>query len=525
MSDSDKTREELIEELSALRERLAEFQGIESEKATAEKKGRQSDEQVRELAAHLHQVLWVVDATGAKICYFSPAYEKIWGRTCQTLFENPRSFVDSIHADDRERVIRALAMRHQTGRYEEKFRILRPDGSIRWIWDRGYPVQTEQDAVQGFVGIAEDITEQKALQDDQARLAAIVVFSENAIVSKTVEGIIITWNQGAERLYGYSAKEIIGQSISILFAPDHYQEYVEIMKTVKKGVSIPSYDTVRRRKDGTEINISVGISPIKNSEGEVVEASIISQNITQRKSAEEQMRLLLESTGEGIYGVDMQGCCTFINQAAATMLGYVPAEVIGQEIHALIHHHRLDGSHYPVEQCPIYRAMKNQSSVRLYDEVLWRKDGTSFAAEFSSFPVMKRENILGAVVTFQDITQTKQLEAQLRQAQKMEAVGTLAGGVAHDFNNLLTVISGFSEILLSTTPPTDPKREALIAIHTAGERAASLTRQLQPQNGLGAEDSGPQQRGERNGEHVAATYRGRHSFEFSSRPTHSPNQG
>jgi PAS domain S-box-containing protein len=478
MSDSEKTREELVDELSALRAQVAKFQGMEGEKATAEEKGRQSDEQVRELAAHLHQVLWAVDATGAKIRYFSPAYEEIWGRTCQTLFDDPRSFVDAIHADDRERVVRALALRHETGRYEEKYRILRPDGSMRWIWDRGYPVQAEQDAIQGFVGIAEDITEQKALQDDQARLAAIVDYSDHSIVSKTVDGIVTSWNHGAERLYGYSAKEMIGQSISTLFAPDHYPEYVEIMKTVKKGLPIPSYDTARRRKDGTEVNISVSISPIQNREGEIVEVSAISQDITERKSAEEQMRLLLESTGEGIYGVDMQGRCTFINQAAAAMLGYVPAEVIGQEMHALIHHHRLDGSLYPVEQCPMYRAMKNQSGVRLYDEVLWRKDGTSFAAEFSSFPVMKRENILGAVVTFQDITQTKQLEAQFRQAQKMEAVGTLAGGVAHDFNNLLTIISGYSELMLLNMPPADPKREALKAIHDAGERAASLTRQL-----------------------------------------------
>ena len=113
-----------------------------------------------------------------------------------------------------------------------------------------FPVELTVTRIEGegdplFTGFMRDLTEQKALLDDQARLAAIVHFSENAIVSKTVDGVIISWNHGAELLYGYSAKEVIGQSIAILFAPDHFQEYVEIMKTVRKGESIPAYDTIR----------------------------------------------------------------------------------------------------------------------------------------------------------------------------------------------------------------------------------------------------------------------------------------
>jgi two-component system cell cycle sensor histidine kinase/response regulator CckA len=190
------------------------------------------------------------------------------------------------------------------------------------------------------------------------------------------------------------------------------------------------------------------------------------------------MRLLLESTGEGIYGIDMQDRCTFINQAAAAMLGYAPAEIIGKEMHALIHHHRPDGTIYPMEQCPVYQAMRSRTGMRVHDEVLWRKDGTFFSTEYSSFPIIKRDQIQGAVVTFQDITQTKQLEEQFRQAQKMEAVGRLAGGVAHDFNNLLTIISGYSEILLNAVPSGHSTRGMLTEIKKAGERAAALTRQL-----------------------------------------------
>jgi len=607
MSDIDKTREELVQELSALRERMAKLQEIEGEKSQADEKGRLSDKQFQELTAHIHQVLWIIDAKESKILYVSPAYERMWGRSCQSLIDNPRSYMEGIHPLDQEMMRREDAVQYQTGHIDAECRVMRPDGSVRWVWIRGYPVRDQQGQIVRIVGVIEDttrrkateqalhislernsailrasldaivtidhegkvvdfnaaaqslfgysqadvagkemsqliippqmrerhrdglarylatgegpilnkrlempacradgteflceltitpiegegeplftgfmrdITQEKTLQDDRARLAAIVEFSIYAIVSKTVDGIIISWNHGAEGLYGYSAKEMIGQSISILFGPDHFQEYVEIMEAVKKGVSIPSYDTVRRRKDGTEVNVSLGISPIKNKQGEVVEASTISHNITEGKDSEEQMRLLLESTGEGIYGIDLQGRCTFINHAGATMLNYDPAEVIGQNMHTLIHHHRPDSSPYPVEQCPIYLAMQTQSGVRVRDEVLWRKDGRSFAAEYSSFPVKKSEIILGAVVTFQDVTQTKQLEQQFRQAQKMEAVGRLAGGVAHDFNNLLTIISGYSEILLTAVPLDDPNRRFLTEIKRAGERAASLTRQL-----------------------------------------------
>ena len=147
-------------------------------------------------------------------------------------------------------------------------------------------------------------------------------------------------------------------------------------------------------------------------------------------------------------------------------------------MHALIHHHRPDGSPYPVEQCPIYRAMQIRAACGCSDEVLWRRDGTSFAAEYSSFPVWKGVESHGAVVTFQDITQAKQLEDQFRQAQKMEAIGSLAGGIAHDFNNLLTIINGYSELIPSQLPANSPVRELVQQIGQAGERAASLTRQL-----------------------------------------------
>ena len=131
----------------------------------------------------------------------APAYETVWGRSRQTLLDHAQSFLDAVDPADRERVVQAVAHRGHTGCYEEEYRIRRPDGSVRWILDRGYAVPGETGSGRTFVGIAEDITERKIAEADQARLAAILDCSEDAIVSITVDGIVTNWNPGAERLY------------------------------------------------------------------------------------------------------------------------------------------------------------------------------------------------------------------------------------------------------------------------------------------------------------------------------------
>ncbi|MCE4556727.1 PAS domain-containing sensor histidine kinase [Roseateles cellulosilyticus] len=124
--------------------------------------------------------------------------------------------------------------------------------------------------------------------------------------------------------------------------------------------------------------------------------------------------LLLESTGEGIFGIDMAGCCTFVNRAACEALGWHTDEVLGRNMHALIHHSRADGAHYPECDCPIFNAFRRGEPCRIDDEVLWRADGSSFPAEYSSYPVIEGGQVQGAVVTFVDISARRRAEALLR---------------------------------------------------------------------------------------------------------------
>ena len=195
--------------------------------------------------------------------------------------------------------------------------------------------------------------------------------------------------------------------------------------------------------------------------------------------SEEQVRLLLDSTAEAIYGLDMQGNCTFANPACMRLLGFQDDnDLIGHDMHALIHHTRPDGTPYPGEECPIYGVLTTGNGIHVDDELLWRADGSSFPSEYWSYPIIRNNEITGAVVTFLDITERRQAEAGLRRAQKMDAIGHLTGGIAHDFNNILAVILGNLDLLERQTMLDDRSRKQVASMKKAGLRAAKLTKQL-----------------------------------------------
>ena len=182
-----------------------------------------------------------------------------------------------------------------------------------------------------------------------------------------------------------------------------------------------------------------------DEEGEITHFVAVKEDTTESKAAEEALRaseeksrLLLESVGEGIFGVDLDGKVAFINPAANQMLGYGPEELIGKEIHEKIHHSHADGSAYPKSECPMYLTSADGTDHHIADEVLWRKDGSSFPVEYTSMPIKKDDQIVGAVVTFMDITERKKAEEKAEQAailirekeaQLSTAVNSMVGGI------------------------------------------------------------------------------------------------
>ena len=196
------------------------------------------------------------------------------------------------------------------------------------------------------------------------------------------------------------------------------------------------------------------------------------QQLTERKKAEAKLdkayrrnELILNSTSEGIYGVDLRGKTTFVNAAAGAMIGWEPEELIGKPHHQVLHHTNPDGTRNPVSESPIHAAFRDGLVHHSTDEAFWRKDDTSFRAEYTSTPIREGDEIVGAVVTFRDITERLELE------HRRDAFISAA---SHELRTPMTTIVGFSELLLSRNPSEESRRKWLTRINTDSCRLTGI---------------------------------------------------
>ena len=449
--------------------------------------------------------------------------------------------------------------------------------------------------------------ERNRLHEKTSLLGMIVDSSDDAIIGKTLDGIIISWNGGAERMYGYSAQEAIGSSIGMLVPGGFAKDLDLIFEKLRRGERIEHYETVRVHKDGKSVYVSLSIFPILDCTGNPVGAATIARDFTKQKMAEAALResedlfgAFMDNTPAVAFMRDDQGAYVYVNRAFERMAGKPSTEIIGKIISDLwpdsIASPLADDDRQVVaENCAfefaekttspdgseidwlaikfpfrdsagrrfvgcvsidVTQARRAEAALRRseqrfrlitenIDEIFWianpevseivyvspaycrvwgrtqeslYKDPKSFVEAchpddrervLATFGLMKAgkpfdseyrvihtdgsihwvwgrgfpiRDETGRLTLFagiaQDVTARKHLEDQFRQAQKMAAVGRLAGGVAHDFNNLLTIINGYSEMALELLHSSDPLRNSLEQIKRAGDRAASLTRQL-----------------------------------------------
>ncbi len=231
----------------------------------------------------------------------------------------------------------------------------------------------------------------------------------------------------------------------------------------------------RRIAEG-DYRVRSGLAAEGGEIGEVVRA--FDEMARSLEALQRQNRLLLDSVGEGILGLEGEGRVSFANPAAERLLGREASRMLGRPAHDLIHGTRPDGSPFPHEECPILAALRDGQVHQAIEDTFWRADGSPLPVEYVSTPVRDAGAIVGAVVAFRDVAERRRLEEELRHAQKMEAVGRLAGGVAHDFNNLLTGIVSAAHFLRESLEPAHPGRGDVGEILEAADRAAALTRQL-----------------------------------------------
>jgi two-component system, cell cycle sensor histidine kinase and response regulator CckA len=328
-----------------------------------------------------------------------------------------------------------------------------------------------------FIGYVRDLSAREEAEKAIRQLAAIVEHSEDAIFSLSLDGIILTWNPGAESLYGYSASEIIGQRHLTLVPQEGHEELARVYRTLSRGESVRQLETVRIRKDRTAVDVAVTLSPIRGPQGDVVGASVVARDISSRvrmqralKLSEASYRRLFDSHPVPMWVYD-PGTLRFlaVNRAAVETYGYSWDEFMKMTIEDI----RPAGEMGALDQ-----AVEDPNTGRV-DAGIWthgKKDGSQIMVSIVSDD-LEFEERPARVVLATDVTEKQRLEGQLRQSQKVEAIGSLAGGIAHDFNNILTGISGYCALLLDRLDDGELRNEVM-EINRAADSAAQLTHQL-----------------------------------------------
>jgi PAS domain S-box-containing protein len=332
--------------------------------------------------------------------------------------------------------------------------------------------QLEQD-------IARRRAAEEALRLSQLHFANIVESSEDAIISFGADRRISLFSQGAENVFGYTAAEVLGKPLDILFPPRsatsyarHTEEFVASPEVLQR-IDLPG-GTFGLHKDGSEFPAEASISKFEMEGQQVLTLRL--RDITERMRAEErlhQLAAIVESSDDAITSLTLEGAIANWNPGAERLLGYAPPEVIGRAISLLVPPDRGE------DVTQIHRKIRRGERLSLYETVFLHKDGTPTDVSLSLSSISDREGrIVGASMIAHDITGRKRLEARIRQAQKMEAIGTMAGGVAHDFNNILSTLAGYTEIALDTIPPDNPAWQHLQEVLAASRRARDLVRQI-----------------------------------------------
>jgi PAS domain S-box-containing protein len=257
--------------------------------------------------------------------------------------------------------------------------------------------------------------------ENMQHYTAIVESSEDAIISKNLDGVIKSWNRGAETLLGYTAGEIIGKPITVIIPPERQNEEPQILARLRRGEKIEQYETVRRRKDGQLLDVSITVSPVRDSTGSVIGASKILSDISARKEAEAKLRAseknlqdLLDAIPAAIYTTDARGRITYFNQASVALAGRTPT-VGGDEWCVTWKLYWPDGTPLPHDECPMAIALKEGRPVRNVEALAERPDGSR--VPFIPFPTPLRASdgkIVGAVNMLVDISERKQAESNQR---------------------------------------------------------------------------------------------------------------
>jgi PAS domain S-box-containing protein len=393
-----------------------------------------NDGYFREVLNALPAAVYITDAEGV-ITYYNEAAAEFWG-VYPELGTNQwcgswKLFWPDGRSLPHDQCPMAIALREQRPVRGMEAIAERPDGVRAPFIPYPTPFFDESGALLGAINMLVDITDRKRAEEHARRLASIVDSSDDAIVSTDLDGVITSWNRGAERVFGYTASEVIGKPISILIPPGRENEESEILARVRLGEKIDHYETIRRRKDGRLIDIFLTVSPIRNAENQIVGASKIARDITDRRIVEqttERLAAVVETSNDAILTKNLDGIITSWNKGAERIFGYTASEMIGQPVTMLIPADKQD------EEPRILARIRAGERIEHYETVRRRKNGSLVDISLTVSPLKNAKGVIvGASKIARDIT-------EWRGAREQQDL--LLREMDHRIRNLFSLASG-----------------------------------------------------------------------------------
>jgi PAS domain S-box-containing protein len=353
-------------------------------------------------------------------------------------------------------------------------------GRDRFLSFDAAPILNADSKVIAAIETLQDLTERKQAEESLQKLSLAIEQMPITVVITDRQGFIEYVNPNFTKVTGFLPEEAIGRKGSLVNSGWHPNAFFENLWTTILSGRQWRGEIRNKRKNGELFWAAASISPVKSASGEIHHFVAVKEDITERKRAEEaltrseeRIRLLLESTAEAIYGIDLTGACTFANPACAKVLGYQhPDELLGRNMHQLMHHTRADGTTNEPGSCPLCMVIKGDTTgVHRDDDIFWRADGSQFAVEYWSYPQCRDGVVVGAVVTFFDITERKRAEEELRRASAAAEAATAAksgflANMSHEIRTPMNAVLGMLYFLQQTVL-TDRQRNYVDKAKTA----------------------------------------------------------